>query len=405
MKPREAFYSTLRCSNTLESEEYIRFSKLLGSDMTIDECLAQMHLTVAPLSQVDKNYKQLLAIWREEGMVDMRDFFKYYNNLDVGPFCQGVARFQQFFFDKSIDIFKACISAPGAARYLLFRHGRMNGAAFALLDKRDEDLYRTIQAGIVGGPSLVFHRYHKVGETCIRGMSENTCKSIIGFDSNALYLYAIGEFMPTGSFIRRKKENDYRPIIRDRYQLAFHWLDWLQISEGLSIQHKRNSSSEKRVGPYSINGFDAANKRCLEFNGCYWHFHECQKPIEKWKKMQTNRREATQLKAEFLRGQGYELVTMWECQFNKLIRDNPDLKSFILSRQHPFCRRYPSSVDVPTILSSVENDLLFGFLQVDIEIPEYWGIDHPHNTELSPYEYFRNVSPILHNINSIRCYG
>lgn len=396
LPPPEAFYSSLKGSNTLESEEYIRFSKLLDSGMEEWECLAQMHLSVVPVSQLDANYEQLLTAWRDEGMINMRDFLEYYNNLDVGPFRQAVERFQLFFFDKSVDIFKVCISAPGAARHLLFRHAKMNAAAFALLDKRDEDLYRTIKANLIGGPSIVFHRWHKTDETLVRGISENICKSIIGFDANSLYLYAIAEFMPTGSYIVRKKDNGFRPIIRDRYEMAFHWLDWLQTSEGLSIQHKRNSVTEKRVGPYMVDGFDSANNTIFEYNGCFWHNHEkCQRPSEKWRKIQTRRREETRLKAEFLRGQGFELITMWECQFNKLIRENIDLKTFVLSRRHSFCRRYPGSVDVSTILASVENDLLFGFLEVDIEVPEYWGVDHPHNTELSPQEYFSEMCPLF----------
>lgn len=83
-----------------------------------------------------------------------------------------------------------------------------------------------------------------------------------------------------------------------------------------------------------------------------------------------------------------------------MIRDNCDLKSFILSHQHLFCKHYPSAVDVSTSLSSVENDILFGFLEGDIEVPEFGGIDHPHNTEFT----IRNVPSVLHNINFIQSY-
>jgi hypothetical protein len=134
-------------------------------------------------------------------MTSMRDFLCYYNNLDVGPFVQAVENLQKFYFDKSIDLFKTSVSLPGIARAMLFETAKRNCACFALCDEDNKDLYETIKTNIVGGPSIVFSRYHKAGETKIRG--DKTCESIVGLDANALYLWAFGEEMPMGPFIRR----------------------------------------------------------------------------------------------------------------------------------------------------------------------------------------------------------
>lgn len=39
-------------------------------------------------------------------MSTFKDYLRYYNDLDVGPFVQPVTRLQQFYFDCNIDLFK-----------------------------------------------------------------------------------------------------------------------------------------------------------------------------------------------------------------------------------------------------------------------------------------------------------
>lgn len=53
-------------------------------------------------------------------METFRDFLVWYNDLDISPFVKAVERFQQFYFQKGIDVFKSAISVQGIARQLLF---------------------------------------------------------------------------------------------------------------------------------------------------------------------------------------------------------------------------------------------------------------------------------------------
>ena len=68
-----------------------------------------------------------------------------------------------------------------------------------------------MRANIVGGPSIVFHRYHEKDITKIQRVHYdvsskawsydefgNTVKRIVGFDANALYLYCIGQYQLCG---------------------------------------------------------------------------------------------------------------------------------------------------------------------------------------------------------------
>ena len=48
-----------------------------------------------------------------------------------------------------------------------------------------------IKDSIVGGPSIIFNRYHEANKTYIRGI-DKLCKNIIGYDANALYIISMG---------------------------------------------------------------------------------------------------------------------------------------------------------------------------------------------------------------------
>jgi len=58
-----------------------------------------------------------------------------------------------------------------------------------------------LKEAVVGGPSLVFTRYHEVGKTWIRShqvKEPRLCKTILGYDANALYLSTMLREIPCG---------------------------------------------------------------------------------------------------------------------------------------------------------------------------------------------------------------
>ena len=75
---------------------------------------------------------------------------------------------------------------------------RCPNAEFSLFEEEDKHLYYMLKNSKRGGPAIVFHRYQEVDETLIRG--GKLCKSIIGFDANALYLGGIMQEMPVGKY-------------------------------------------------------------------------------------------------------------------------------------------------------------------------------------------------------------
>lgn len=81
----------------------------------------------------------------------------------------------------------------------------------------------------------------------------------MGYDANALYLWALDQEMPTGAFVRRQ-ENDFRPEVSEIYISQYNWLNWLSHDSGLNIQHQMNTGHEKSIGPYPVDGYCSETK-------------------------------------------------------------------------------------------------------------------------------------------------
>ena len=67
------------------------------------------------------------------------------------------------------------------------------------IDADNADIYHKMKANIAGGPSIIFNRFAKAGETYIRN-GDKLVEKVIGYDANALYLWCLGNEMPLWSF-------------------------------------------------------------------------------------------------------------------------------------------------------------------------------------------------------------
>ena len=99
------------------------------------------------------------------------------------------------------------ISVPGLTLRYLFKTLPKH-VYFSLIRRQDADLHDKIRSQIVGGPSIVFHRYHAKDETKLRGETGKLVKKILGFDANALSLWEISQFMCVETPVRYRMGND-----------------------------------------------------------------------------------------------------------------------------------------------------------------------------------------------------
>ena len=105
-------------------------------------------------------YSFCCSVWRNEGMITFKDYLVWYNNLDVEPFVEAIEKMFEFYQPRCLDLFKDGISVPGLVTKNIFSDLDQN-TFFSLFQERDKDLYYTFKDNILGGPSIIFHRYHE----------------------------------------------------------------------------------------------------------------------------------------------------------------------------------------------------------------------------------------------------
>ncbi|KAJ8310174.1 hypothetical protein KUTeg_012039 [Tegillarca granosa] len=348
-----------------------------------------------------EEYDFCKKIWEEKQMTTFKEFLEWYNNLDVKPFVTAVERLQQFYFKEGIDVFKTAISVPGIARRMLFKCAKQQKVNFALCDRNNVDLYNTIKNGIVGGPSIIFKRHAKKGITRICG--GKLCQSVVGYDANALYLWAINQYMPTGPFIRRTAP-DFKPEVRDNYMAAYHWMDFLMHTSDVCINHQLNSGKEVRIGPYPVDGFQVngtgEKPTVYQFHGCYFHGHSCSLnhniKDKKWLDTREKKYKKTKEITNYLKASGCHVIEKWECEYRNECQRNPVINHFINSTRPSFYRKHREKVTEHEILKAVVEEELFGIIEVAITVPDHWMSTYQHPS-MTPYEYFQEMCPLFCN--------
>ena len=325
----------------------------------------------------DEEYARCQAVWRDNRMTTMRDYLIWYNNRDVEPFLEAIAKQATFYRDRHIDIFKDGISVPGLTLLYLF-NGLPPDTKFVTFNQTNSDLHQLVKDNIVGGPAIIFRRYHEKGVTRIRG-GEELCRAIVGYDANALYLWALMQDMPTGWYTRRREENGFRPQQAQQFgQMAVQWLNRESERTGLSIRHQANGR-EKRIGKLSVDGWCPETHTAYQFHGCY--FHGCPKCHADPEEINAvNGKTMAVLLADTKKHTAYlrrhvNVIEMWECAW-KRERDPPPRQKWKMTQQQ--------------IIAAVVDGALFGMIECDIRVP----------SELK--DHFAEMQPIFKNTTVTR---
>ena len=118
-------------------------------------------------------------------MKTFRGFLVCYNNRDVVPFLEAIDKMSDFWKERRIDIFRDGVSVPGLTMKYLFSY--VPNVYFSLFTEKDKDLYHTMKDNNVGGPSILFNRYHEKDKTFIRNaemirknIEPKPCKNVVG---------------------------------------------------------------------------------------------------------------------------------------------------------------------------------------------------------------------------------
>ena len=321
----------------------------------------------------DADYARCQAVWHDNQMKTLREYLIWYNNRDVTPFLDAIAKQFAFYRDRDIDMFKDGISVPGLSLLYIFSN-LPKDTFFTVFNNTNKDAHKLVKDNIVGGPAIIFHRYHEKGITKIRGGSE-LCRKIVGYDANALYLWALMQDMPTGWYVHRREENGFRPQQAQPYgQMAIQWLTRESDRTGCTIRHQGNGR-EKRVGKLLVDGWCAKTRTAYQFHGCY--FHGCPKCYDHEETNTLNGKTMVTLLANTKNHTAYlrrhvKVVEMWECTW-KRERDPPPRQKWQMTQQQ--------------IITAVVDGRLFGMVECDLHVPEHL---QDHFAEMQPI--FKNAT-------------
>ena len=141
----------------------------------------------------DTDYGICQEAWRSDRMTTIRDFLVFYNNRDIVPFLEAIDQQFTFYQQQNIDMCKDGISVPGLTLLYLFNDLPPN-MFFTVFSQTTKDLHHLVPDNIVDGPAIISHQYHEKNVTNIR--AGETCRSVVGYDANALYLWALMQDMP-----------------------------------------------------------------------------------------------------------------------------------------------------------------------------------------------------------------
>ena len=197
-----------------------------------------------------EEYQNFCEKFHKRGCETMEDWLKEYNLADVKPFIVALEKTREQYYPDEIDLLKDAVSIPGISMtYVLNEASKRKkysepdlfapgepckckcsddcgggaeagkaGAGAKLGEKgcekckeiRDNckictknEAYEMLKTGMIGGPSIVFCRYAEAGVSQIRShiyseADAKTCRAVLGFDANSLYLYCSGQEMPCG---------------------------------------------------------------------------------------------------------------------------------------------------------------------------------------------------------------
>ena len=191
--------------------------KLNATSLPDDIDVFRSILTKKPTTQDEFQWCQ--DVCTVEGMTTFADFVCYCNNADVFGFVEAVGKM----ITNERDNNKLNMLKNLSAYQVLHKNTNLSpGEDFVGFGKEQNHLTKLLRDNIVGGPSIIFRRYHEKDVTLIKG--KYLCKKVIGYDANSLNLYCMGQLMPTGYYTLQEGKNKYKKETRNS-QESIQWLE------------------------------------------------------------------------------------------------------------------------------------------------------------------------------------
>jgi G:T-mismatch repair DNA endonuclease (very short patch repair protein) len=117
-----------------------------------------------------------------------------------------------------------------------------------------------------------------------------------------------------------------------QYVEAVQWLAYIGRTRK-NITHAGNGREVHlpRVPNLNVGGYCSETNEVFEYLGCFWYWCPCMpnrhRPIGNIDETLLSRYEETMARLQKIRNAGYIVVSIWGCEFRKLLCDNPGLEN------------------------------------------------------------------------------
>jgi hypothetical protein len=105
-------------------------------------------------------------------------------------------------------------------------------------------------------------------------------------------------------------------------------------------------------------------------------------------KKSNGRYAATLAKEQYMKSCGHNVETIWECKFKKKYGKTDIYKQCRAKYVPEFFSKYTKALSESEILKHVQNENLFGMVEVDIQVPDQWNGNF--RSSESPFDYFKD---------------
>lgn len=366
--------------------------------------------------------KSFIAEYNSLGCPDMGDYLRHYNNVDVEIMHPIISLMREKWrsLDPLLMLFRNSMSLPNLSRNFGFKEAEKAGGFFHLCkgEEEGEKLERTLRRNVVGGPSIIYNRHFKAGETILP--NGKPVAKIVTYDGNSLYPFALSQAMPTGQvaymYEMDEESKEWKLNELGKTQDSVGEKVWIKkcqkdLSDTQSINTRETFGKVIRLGPYTLDGARfgkglsdqevkyGIENLAYEYCGDYWHGNplviEQKTNPEEVVKLQ-RRLVKTLIKFVHLLQRGYSVFWTWEKDFKDRL-DSTEWEEY--NSHYPnFTARYKaankkekasllrwltdpfhltieltrdySSHDEARTMSLDEKSLYFyGFIEVDLEPP------------------------------------
>ena len=309
-----------------------------------------------------ESYHYLQQVWKQEQMSSFKHFLRWYNKIDVVPTLEAMQKMIAFYHDEKVDMLNIGCTLRKLANIFL---GKSTDAKFYPFTEGDKDQLDKVREDVVGGPSIVFTRKANVDETFI-GKSTNICKSIVGIDATQLYFHSMCQPMPTGLYIRWDIDSEtsrFLPWPNKTRSFGNMVMTFFQRTRlDCKIESFSTTGRQKKIDPFSVDGFYSHCKTVFEAMDCCYHFCPCQEIhsslTEEDIKRGSTKTELDELRRGCILEKDFTVIEMWECECWRLYKTTTNVKLHIWEN-FPHRR----SLTEHHFLRGIKKRNLFGYAQ------------------------------------------